>query len=215
MYHMEKRTNFLEKPENIRLMGKDPADWENIDKANDYGHNSRRYWSQVAPVLGGPEYGEGYSFRNVAKGLEALGFHMRITTLQDTRYEGSDGIGDSDVKDGIGVEVTKKSEGMEDVVKVLYLVRNSSGAYWEGGGYVEYFIPKVLTDLQVFSDEILFAFNIGSGGLDPSGCQSEDEKMAYHDEWHKLPREIRELSMEEGGWMPPTMYGQGYPQRDW
>ena len=217
IYNMEKRTNFLEKPENIRMNDEYPECWTSIDKTNNYGWQNRMCWDTVAPAISyrTSSLDKAPDFDNIAIGLEALGFHMRITNLQDTRYEESDGIGDVDVMDGIGVEVTKKSEGMEDVVKLLYFVRHSSGAYWEGGGYVEYFLPKVLTDLQVFSDEILFAFNIGSGGLDPSGCQSEDDKMAYHEEWHELPREIKELSMEEGGWMPPSMYGQRYAQRDW
>ena len=111
---MEKRINFLEKPENIRLRGKTPDYWCKIDKDNNYGDYTLEWWSRdYAPVLGKAEYGSGEkSFKDVAIGLEALGFHMRITTLQDTRYEDSDGIGDWDVMDGIGVEVTKSKHAI-------------------------------------------------------------------------------------------------------
>tara|TARA_R110002020_G_scaffold53654_6_gene149946 strand:+ start:742 stop:1374 length:633 start_codon:yes stop_codon:yes gene_type:complete len=209
---MEKRINFLEKPENIRLRGKTPDYWCKIDKDNNYGDHTLEWWSRdYAPVLGKAEYGSGEkSFKDVAIGLEALGFHMRITTLQDTRYEDSDGIGDWDVMDGIGVEVTKKAEGQEDIVKLLYFVRSSEGAYFEGGGNVQRYTPKVLTDLQVFSDEILFAFNIGNGGKDPSGSHLADEIDEYWRFWEQLPREVKELGMDEGGYLPPTMYGEKY-----
>ena len=50
---MEKKVNFLEKPENIRLRGKTPDDWCKIDKDNNYGGYTLEFWSyDYAPVLG-------------------------------------------------------------------------------------------------------------------------------------------------------------------